>query len=370
LIIDADAHVTVPEQFFVERLSSLPVDHRPRPIHLEGREFWIIDGRLAPKLGGYGQGTPGGFGPGGAGALSLSNRGGAHDYYVDNVPGRLADMDLEEVELQVLYPDLILVNPGIENPDVASAISRGWNDHLADRCASASDRLKRVAVVALQDPTEATRELRRSVEELGCVGAVIPPLLGNKLLNHRDFEPFFEEANRLSAAIAIHGVTGVYDMPWQDLFDSWFGSRTVAVPISYMVSMVSLFDGHMLERYPNVRFGFFEAGGCGWVPYWTERLDEQIARRNSQDVLASDYVRHGRLFFSCEPDEQNLAQVVEAVGDQCIMYASDYPHGDSKWPETVSSFRSIPGLSHESQERILGTNAMRYYGRLTNGGPS
>jgi len=42
------------------------------------------------------------------------------------------------------------------------------------------------------------------------------------------------------------------------------------------------------------------------------------------------------------------------------MYASDYPHGDSKWPETVSRIRSA-GLSPETQDRILGENAARLY---------
>jgi len=52
--------------------------------------------------------------------------------------------------------------------------------------------------------------------------------------------------------------------------------------------------------------------------------------------------------------------VINTVGDKCIMYASDYPHGDSKWPETVSRIRSA-GLSAEAQERILGANAARLY---------
>jgi predicted TIM-barrel fold metal-dependent hydrolase len=65
--------------------------------------------------------------------------------------------------------------------------------------------------------------------------------------------------------------------------------------------------------------------------------------------------------FSCEPDEAALPQVVDALGDGCIMYASDYPHGDSKWPNTVSALRSIPGLTEQAQERILGTNAARFY---------
>jgi hypothetical protein len=355
-IIDADAHVSIPDELFVEKLPPSLRARGPRAIKLPEGRFWLIEGQLAPKPSGRGPGTPRGF--------SAIGPPGAQDIFCTNIPGRLADMDREGIDVAVIYPELIIVNPGIEDPDMASAVSRVYNDHLAQQCAAAPERLKRVAVVGLQDPTEAAHELRRCMTELGCVGATIPPLVGGKLLDHRDFEPFFEEANRLDAPIAVHAVTGVYSMPWQDLFDTHFGSRMVAMPMAYMVDLVSLFNGHMLERYPNVRFAFLEAG-CGWAPYWIERLDEQIASRNPKDTPASEYLRQGRIAFSCEPDEHALPQVVEAIGDECVMYASDYPHGDSKWPHTVSALRSIEGLSDRSLERILGENALHFYSSLT-----
>jgi predicted TIM-barrel fold metal-dependent hydrolase len=356
-IIDADAHVAIPPELYAERLPARLRARAPRMLTLEGgRHFWLIEGRLAPKPIGRGAGTPNGFNGEGL---------GAQDYQLSNIPGRLADMDREGVWAQVLYPDLILVNPGIEDPEVAAEVARIYNDHAAERTAAAPERLLRVAVVALQDAAEAARELRRCVVELGCVGAVIPALVGDRLLNHRDFEPFFEEAERLGTPIAVHGVNGVYDVPWQDLFETYFGSRLVSVPMQYMVALGSVFEGQMLERYPSLRWGFFEAGGIGWVPYWIGRLDEHLARRERSAVPASEYVAQGRLVFSCEPDEMDLAETARAVGDHCILYASDYPHGDSKWPHTVDALRAIPGLSEESQERILGGNAARFYTRLT-----
>jgi predicted TIM-barrel fold metal-dependent hydrolase len=66
------------------------------------------------------------------------------------------------------------------------------------------------------------------------------------------------------------------------------------------------------------------------------------------------------MVVSCEPGEIMLPAVVAAAGDKCIMYASDYPHGDSKWPHTVSSIRSA-GFSVDTQDRILGENAARLY---------
>ncbi len=130
------------------------------------------------------------------------------------------------------------------------------------------------------------------------------------------------------------------------------------------MALVSLFSGHMLERYPNLRFAFLEAG-CSWAPYWVARIDESLREREPGRVLASEYVRMGRIAFSCEPDEAALPQTIAALGDSCIMYASDYPHGDSKWPDTVRSIRGIPGLSEETLQRILADNAARFYRGIT-----
>ncbi len=354
LIIDADAHVSIPEEMFLERLPAKLRERRPKLLLIDGgRHFWMVEGRLVPKPAGRGAGTPRGFTP----------RGAPKDHYLDNLEGRLEDMDKEGIQIQVLYPDLIMVDPEIEDPELASGMAGAYNDHVAERCKSVSDRLKRVAVVALQDSEEAAKELRRSVTELGCVGAVIPPLMGNRLLSHRDFEPFFEEANDLGIAVAIHGVTGVYSMPWQDLFTNNFGTHMVAMPLAYMVALTSLFDGNRMERYPKIRFAFMEAG-CGWAPYWIRRLDEHIETRRSEPnlVTASEYVKAGRLFFGCEPGEYHLPQVVRELGDECLLYSSDYPHGDTKWPDTVRLMNEVRELSHEAKTKILASNAALFYG--------
>jgi predicted TIM-barrel fold metal-dependent hydrolase len=55
-----------------------------------------------------------------------------------------------------------------------------------------------------------------------------------------------------------------------------------------------------------------------------------------------------------------LPAVIAAAGDQCIMYASDYPHGDSKWPNTVKQIRAAE-IPKEAKEKILGANAARLY---------
>jgi predicted TIM-barrel fold metal-dependent hydrolase len=137
---------------------------------------------------------------------------------------------------------------------------------------------------------------------------------------------------------------------------------------------VSLVGGGIADLFPNLRFGLLETG-CGWLPYWIERMDEMHERgekdprmydgilnrkRPRNRTKPSELFAQGRMVVSCEPGEIMLPAVIAACGDQCIMYASDYPHGDSKWPETVSRIRSA-GFSEITEKRILGENAARLY---------
>jgi predicted TIM-barrel fold metal-dependent hydrolase len=67
------------------------------------------------------------------------------------------------------------------------------------------------------------------------------------------------------------------------------------------------------------------------------------------------------MIVSCEPGEKTLPYVVSAVGDQCIMYASGYPHPDSKWPNTVAPIQKAD-ISAVAKKRILEENAAQLYG--------
>jgi hypothetical protein len=234
--------------------------------------------------------------------------------------------------------------------------------------------LRFAAVVALQDPQSAAEELKRAVTSLGAVGVMVPGTIGTRTLDHPDLYPFWEMVERLYVGVGIHTVTGMYPTVGQELFDHFFGAKAVSMPLTLTTAMVSLVGGGIVDLFPKLRFGLLETG-CGWLPYWIERMDEMHERgekdpRMYEGILSrktpksrikpSELFTAGRMVVSCEPGEIMLPAVVAAAGDKCIMYASDYPHGDSKWPHTVSRIRSA-GFSVDTQDRILGQNAARLY---------
>jgi predicted TIM-barrel fold metal-dependent hydrolase len=262
----------------------------------------------------------------------------------------------------------------LEHAGLATAISHAYNTWISERCAQGGGRLRFAAIVALQDPKAAADELKHAVKSLGAVGVMVPGTIGTRTLDHPDLYPFWETVEQVDVGVGVHTVTGMYPTVGQELFDHFWGAKAVSMPLTLTTAMVSLVGGGIVDLFPKIRFGLLETG-CGWLPYWIERMDEMHERgeknprmydgvldrkKPKSRIKPSELFAEGRMVVSCEPGEIMLPAVIETVGDKCIMYASDYPHGDSKWPETVSRIRSA-GLSVETQDRILGANAARLY---------
>ena len=87
----------------------------------------------------------------------------------------------------------------------------------------------------------------------------------------------------------------------------------------------------------------------------------QVHAARSQSIGSSGYVKAGNIFVTCEPDEKTLPDCLRHTGEDLPMYASDYPHGDSKFPETVALLRDRGDLTSSAKEKILGLNAARFY---------
>jgi predicted TIM-barrel fold metal-dependent hydrolase len=123
----------------------------------------------------------------------------------------------------------------------------------------------------------------------------------------------------------------------------------------------------VLDLFPKLRCAFLEAG-VGWLPFWMERLDEHYElmpeyvpnlKRKPSEVIRSE-----NFFISCDPDEETLPYVVEHVGADRILYASDYPHFDGRFPDTVKFTAGRKEFSPEVRRKILHENPVRLYTRL------
>jgi predicted TIM-barrel fold metal-dependent hydrolase len=77
-----------------------------------------------------------------------------------------------------------------------------------------------------------------------------------------------------------------------------------------------------------------------------------------------EFLRSGRWFVSTEPEEDDLAMSLDWIGEDSVVFASDYPHTDSSWPESVRIMRARQDISETAKRKILGENALRLYPAL------
>ena len=114
----------------------------------------------------------------------------------------------------------------------------------------------------------------------------------------------------------------------------------------------------MLERFPDLRVALLE-GNCSWAPWFLYRLDEHYEwtgwyEAPNLTMRPSDYFRRN-CWISVEADEETVPHFIDRFGDERLIFSTDYPHGDSKFPHAVDAFDKLP-MSDEAKARAVSTN--------------
>ena len=170
------------------------------------------------------------------------------------------------------------------------------------------------------------------------------------------------EAQELGVPVGFHATAQV--AVGNTRFHKYIGVHMTSHPFEQMLSLVSIISNGVLDRFPRLKVGFLEAG-VGFLPYWMERFDEKYLLRKSEmeslKMLPSEYIKDHRCYFTCEGEESALPLVIEQFGDECMMYASDYPHWDMEWPHSVSQVVRRKDISDKTKQKILADNAREFY---------
>ena len=319
-VLDADGHVTESYQQLAKYLDE-PYRRRSLTFPLYTADGW--DRRLVDKF---------------------------HDW-AGSAEEWLRALDKGGMELTVLYPTLGLFMSFLKDREWAVALCRAYNTFMHEEFVKASPRLKAVALVPVQDPEAAAREMERAVRELGLAG--------------ERFLPVFEEADRLGVMLGVHASGSHLGGAGVDLFPRFIQAHTCSHAFGQMRQITSMVYEGIPERFPRLRIAFLEAG-CGWAPYWMERMDDEYAKRAEEAPALrkkpSEYIRSGSIYFSCEADEWLLPQAVKLVGENQIVYASDFPHWDHSFPGSIDEIRERGDLTDTQKRKILADNTRRLYG--------
>jgi predicted TIM-barrel fold metal-dependent hydrolase len=285
-------------------------------------------------------------------------------------------MDQEGLDRAVLFPTRGLFVLGLDTkaimgadglePELAAAIARAYNDWLADFVKEYPTAMLGAGMVAPHDVTSAVAEARRCATELGFKAIFLSPgTVARRPWHDPYYDPLWAECERLGIAVGFHGGGQNHLKPdfSLEIFERLMMWHTFSQPLGIMATAVSLTAGGVCERFPTIRFALLE-GNCSWAPWLFYRLDEHyewLGALEAPDLTMkpSEYFLRN-CFLSVEADEETVSQYVERFGDDNLVFSTDYPHADSKFPHAVDAFGTLP-LSETSKRKILWDNWCRLY---------
>jgi uncharacterized protein len=272
------------------------------------------------------------------------------------------------IDISFLYPSVGLWLFAIDTmpPQLVGAFTRAYNNWLQDFCSYEPQMLKGVGAVNLHAPEEMVAELHRVVTFGWRAVFVRPNPTKGRLLSHLDYEAFWTECERLGIAVGIH--EGTYcRLPTvgADRFNTHFALHACSHPIEQMMAMLALIEGGVLERHPKLRVGFLEAG-CGWLPYWLWRLDEEYKSlhwevKDNVKMKPSEYF-HRQCFISIEPEEPYLDRILQYLGSDNLLFGSDYPHADHQPDMSEKAMALQERLSKKTVQKLFWDNPISFYG--------
>ena len=309
--------------------------------------------------------------------------------YCWTAEGRLAALDGDSIAQSVLYPTMLLTFQSLRSIEFADMQCRVYNDWISDLCSRGQGRLHGVAIVPHLDPARAAAEIRRVATLPHIVGVHVRPnpAIGFQHLNREVYDPIWEAASETGLPVGFHplssadlpGATqglrldrlGTSEIPVQDQADygadNIFFAQAIGNPVDMMTTITMMTAGGVLQRFPELRCVFLEANG-GWIVPWLERLDHHYHVYSWDvpwltDTPSSYFRRQCWISFDCDESTLEFTARSPLVGSDRIVWASDFPHPDAKYPGTTAMLaEALAGLPFADQQLIAGGNAAALYG--------
>lgn len=272
-----------------------------------------------------------------------------------DVEERLAVMDRTGVAVQVLSASLVHQCSYFAEPQESLAIERRNNDAIAAIVRGAPDRFAGLGGVPLHAADLAVAELERCVGDLGLKGVQISSRVRDKEIGDPSLRPFWATAEALGAVVYVHPA-GNPD-PRLAPYLMW---NSLGQSIEETFAIASLFYEGVLDAFPALRICISHGGG--YMPFYTGRVmrnyvEKPVTRRNMTKP-PTDYLRMLH-YDSCVYDPRALEILIETVGPDRVLLGSDYPVGDPRPTEFITSSEV---LTDAEKSAILVGNAARLYG--------
>jgi predicted TIM-barrel fold metal-dependent hydrolase len=379
LVVDADSHWCEPADLFTRMAPASVRDRVPRVEVVDGETMWVFDGHPVSRF------TAGAV-------IGRDGRKEASDKALNHWPfekvheagydpaRRLEVLDECGIDAQVIFPNTIGLGgqdlAKVEDEALCLLVIEMYNDRQAEIQAESGNRLLGLPIMPSWDVARCVQQAER-VAALGARGVNMtsdPQDLGAPDLANAAWDPFWETCAGLKLPVHFHigaSITamtffGKYPWPSQALNTQLALGGTLLFVGNARVVCNVIVSG-MFDRHPDLKMVSVESG-CGWIPFILEALDYEMAENAPAEFAQlgrrpSEYFRsnlYATYWF--ENHRNKLPELVEAVGEDNILFETDFPHPTCLYPNPLESVaQKMTSLPAEVQRKILGGNAQRLY---------
>ena len=405
---DCDAHVAEPPWIWdraKEWLSPDEFEHLKRSIWYdkENRTL-IVNGRASVGIGAQNVGGR----PGIVNVLSLAGPGLKHDIqrainvrnldpstaitaeqaeYLDHrgaydPKARLADMDTQGIDQVMIIPSDIDTYPWIQDHSGAAAMCKAYNEWAYDYCQEDPERIFFGAMLPMQDPILATRELYR-VAEKGCRMALVRPIdaMGNYPLQTK-YDPLWRAMEETGVVYGMHPFPAMGALKPPGYTEQHSPAELIHKTCSssglqhFFLTNVQNFQSEaslwvvlvlmsgFFERFPGIRAGVFEASST-WLSFLLDECDKYYKLyKNERELPELERLPSETFHLHCvtgfEGDEAPPSKIPEFY-ENILAWSSDVYHhdGDDVW-RAMETMQECD-LSKAHQAKFLGGNARELY---------
>jgi predicted TIM-barrel fold metal-dependent hydrolase len=369
-IYDADAHVMMSPKMW-DDLPKEFLARRPRPLRVADASGigaratgWLIDGRMEPHP--YGPGAQGANTPTSVMAEFGAPLEGLGSLDLSDPDMRLRDLDSLGIDSQLLFPSSLYACMGAD-PFFEAAMFRAYNRYVGKQCKANPKRLKWAALLPLRDTREGM-EAMCEMQELGASVAVVFGTAGDRLLSHKSFTPIWDEFALTRLPLCVH--MGRSYPPLDQLVETRLEAHVIAMGMPAQLGFVAVVAQGMLDRYGSLKVAFLEFG-ADWLFYVVGRLNHYLPSYRRDPTVREigrlparaieEYLKSGRFFIAPEADDPLLLQEIASVGEDHILFSSDFPHGEGR-DNAASEILERPDLDDAQKRKILYDNTVRLCG--------
>jgi uncharacterized protein len=376
-VVDADSHWSEPPDLFTKRAPAEFKDRVPQVEEVDGQLTWVFDGHPVGRFSAAGVIARDGHKESSATALyewtTDEIHVGAYDPKV-----RLGVLDECGIDAQVIFPSTIGLGGQdlgvVDDPALCRLAIEIYNDRMAEIQAESTNRLLPMPLMPAWDVATCVAEAKR-VSSLGARGVNMtsdPQDLGAPDLADRAWDPLWDVCSELQLPVHFHigasltAMTFFGKYPWPSHpMNTQLAIGGSMLFIGNARVVANLILSGMFDRHPDLRMVSVESG-VGWIPL--ETLDFEMAENAPKELAElkkppSEYFRSNLYAtFWFEKNRNKLPDLIEAVGEDNILFETDFPHPTCLYPRPLEFVEAkMATLLPETRAKILGENARKLY---------